>query len=446
MARVVVGSASSVGAVEWTQSSGEITPLVVNSGNFVQGNATGVSDNGALIVGTTGPPRYSEQALQWTNGVGGPISALAPATDSLANSISADGSVIAGDASYGGYETGYMLRSAVLTVIPLNTVTQFMYSTGTTMAANGKVVAGQVNFDSSRPSSVYQSNGTQIFFASPQSTLVSDPTAVSADGSVVVGFLGGGNTDEEPFEWTNRMTTPTPLSPLTLTSGYSAGFATGVSTAGSTIVGEMAANDGSLSTTTGTAFIWDQTTGVSQSLQQVLTGYGLGSELSGWTLTEATAISPDSSTIVGVGMYQGQEESWLVHLTTPTPTPTSPTPTSPTPTAPTPTTPTPTPIPTNPPKSPTSGATRTKTLLTAQPRPSNFGRTVTFIATVQSLGHGGGTPMGDVAFYDGTTLLGYAPLKGGKAKLSTSSLTVTTHKIRRGTREVETSKPANPAH
>ncbi len=138
----------------------------------------------------------------------------------------------------------------------------------------------------------------------------------------------------------------------------------------------------------------------------------------------------------------------LRFVTTPTPTPApTPTPTpAPTPTpSPTPTpTPTPAPIPTptpgptstptpapgKPPASPTSGANRTKTLLTSKPRPSNVGRTVTFVATVESVGRGGGTPIGDVTFYDGTTVLeSGVGLKRGKASLSISSLTVGTHKI-----------------
>ena len=131
----------------------------------------------------------------------------------------------------------------------------------------------------------------------------------------------------------------------------------------------------------------------------------------------------------------------LLGTATPTPAPT-PTPTpSPTPTP----TPTPTPSPTRTPtlrpppspapppkaplKSPTSGAKRTKTLLYAQPRPANVGRKVTITATVESLGHGGGTPFGEVAFYDGPNLLSYARLKAGKARYSTATLVATTHKM-----------------
>jgi streptogramin lyase len=80
---------------------------------------------------------------------------------------------------------------------------------------------------------------------------------------------------------------------------------------------------------------------------------------------------------------------------------------------------------------PTSGgAHRTKTLLTAKPRPSNFGQNVTVVATVEYVGRGGGKPIGDVTFYDGAIVLeSDVALKGGKATLKISSLSVGPHRI-----------------
>jgi streptogramin lyase len=82
------------------------------------------------------------------------------------------------------------------------------------------------------------------------------------------------------------------------------------------------------------------------------------------------------------------------------------------------------------PGSPTSGAHRTKTLLTAKPRPSSFGQRVTFVATVESVGRGGRRPIGDVTFYNGAIVLeSNVALKGGKATLKISSLSVGPHRI-----------------
>jgi Bacterial Ig-like domain (group 3) len=201
----------------------------------------------------------------------------------------------------------------------------------------------------------------------------------------------------------------------------------------------MAPSSVLMADTTSTAFIWNQATNETENLQDVLTAsFGLGSALSGWKLTEATAVTPDGKTIVGIGNDpQGRLESWIVHLgrSTPTPTPT-PTPPTPTPTPIPPPTPSPTPSPIGipppapaptpalPPSSPAAGPRRTKTVLTAQPKSSTFGRTITLTASVANLGRGGGSPIGDVTFFDGSTDLGAVALNHGKARLRTSDLPV----------------------
>ena len=64
------------------------------------------------------------------------------------------------------------------------------------------------------------------------------------------------------------------------------------------------------------------------------------------------------------------------------------------------------------------------TALVSSPNPSTVGEEVTFTATVTT----GAT--GTVKFYSGTTVLGTVSLTGDTASLSTSTLTVGTHKIK----------------
>ena len=74
---------------------------------------------------------------------------------------------------------------------------------------------------------------------------------------------------------------------------------------------------------------------------------------------------------------------------------------------------------------------RTKTVVTAKPRSSNFGRLITLTATVRNLDHAGGVPTGGfVTFLDGKRILGMAPLSLGTASLTTSSLLVGRNSIR----------------
>jgi len=184
------------------------------------------------------------------------------------------------------------------------------------MSANGAVVAGNPGGGMGGLSGTWQwKNGTLI--QSPGGTGYA--TAVSPDGSVVVGSTGtngsGGLT--QAFEWTSAGVTP-----LTWPAGYVTGSATAVSTAGSTIVGEMSppgnGGGGGGGGQPSAAFIWNQATGV-QNLQQLLIANdGLGPSLTGWTLTAATGITPDGNTIVGNGIdRQGQQEGWIAKLNPP---------------------------------------------------------------------------------------------------------------------------------
>jgi hypothetical protein len=74
-----------------------------------------------------------------------------------------------------------------------------------------------------------------------------------------------------------------------------------------------------------------------------------------------------------------------------------------------------------------SGVASTTTL-SSSPNPSTPGQLIAFTATVAPSG-GGGTPTGQVRFFDAATLLGQAPLNGGVAALSSSTLAAGTHSI-----------------
>ncbi len=75
--------------------------------------------------------------------------------------------------------------------------------------------------------------------------------------------------------------------------------------------------------------------------------------------------------------------------------------------------------------------TTTTALAAPTPNPSNFGQSVTFVATVTASGGGAPPPAGElVTFLDGTTTLGTAPLDGaGVATFTTSTLAPGLHTI-----------------
>ena len=145
-ASVVVGNAIQ-GPIYWTQSTGPVF-LHDSSGNIYPGVANGVSGNGSVIVGDIGNPAglMGVGAFRWANGIAAPIPQLA---NGYANSVSTDGTIIAGDIPVTGGSSPYMLTGATLEIIPLppgdysnQGVPGSIPFIGTTMSANGAVVAG----------------------------------------------------------------------------------------------------------------------------------------------------------------------------------------------------------------------------------------------------------------------------------------------------------------
>ena len=76
-------------------------------------------------------------------------------------------------------------------------------------------------------------------------------------------------------------------------------------------------------------------------------------------------------------------------------------------------------------------AASTFTLVFATNSPTALGQRATFTAAVIALG-GASTPTGTVAFIEGITVLGTAPLSGGVATFSTTALAAGPHAHRRG--------------
>ncbi len=304
-------------AFYWTQASG-LVYLLNSLGHDVSGVANAVSGNGSIIVGSMpdGSGGIGSMAFEWANGVAAPLPQPA-ATAVSANSISQDGSIIAGDISTGNVGTGmnasgFTLTGTTIVTFPPSNLN--LLTTGTIMSANGSVAAGNIEGGLGISTPYQWTNGALVSW--PGSTSYSTVAkAISPDGSVVVGSMGvNGNGDTNPFEWTNGTVTSVTL-PAGFVVGSAMGISSDLSSDGATIVGSMAPNASGQYAEGGTAFIWTRASGI-QNLQHVLTAdYNLGSSLAGWTLTEATAITPDGNTIVGNGTDpQGQQEGWIVNL------------------------------------------------------------------------------------------------------------------------------------
>jgi uncharacterized membrane protein len=103
---------------------------------------------------------------------------------------------------------------------------------------------------------------------------------------------------------------------LGLSEGYYSSCASAISADGSIVVGYMHCEGNQSSGQTQCAMIWDQTHGMRLLSDALVQEYGL--DLNGWTLVDAYDISPDGRAIVGLGINpQGGFEAWRVILPEP---------------------------------------------------------------------------------------------------------------------------------
>jgi probable HAF family extracellular repeat protein len=229
--------------------------------------------------------------------------------------VSGDGRIAAG---YGPASAGWGgIVPEVAFVAPFVGVGQYLRqpdhvhsSFPTALSADGSVLVGY------RDSGFGEAERREGFLWSPERGLVglggmptqtnSMASGVSADGSVIIGtaWNDGWPQSGRAVRWTDGGALDLGTLP-----GHSGSVATGVSGDGSLVVGtSFGAGDS-------TGFIWDEANGM-RPLTDVLVG--LGVDLEGWQLRNATAISADGSTIVGSGRDPvGREVGWLVTIPEP---------------------------------------------------------------------------------------------------------------------------------
>ncbi|WZB69917.1 autotransporter domain-containing protein [Achromobacter xylosoxidans] len=179
-------------AVTWTNGSATATDLGVSYGQ--SSGVTGISANGAVIVGWSGLfNNHDRQAVSWTNGATSPtnLGMLEGGTESIATAVSADGSVIIGDANFGANPDithAVSWSQGATTPTDLGSLHGYDSTTATALSANGAVIVGSSYSDYSDTQAVAWINGATTPTAlGALGGNHSAATAISADGTVVVG-------------------------------------------------------------------------------------------------------------------------------------------------------------------------------------------------------------------------------------------------------------------
>ncbi len=310
----VVGKAHTQGqseAFRWTRDSG-MEFLGELSGREHRPISLGVSADGSVVVGydSRGPSAYNWEAWRWTAGTGmiglGYIIGGDPTYDlSCATDLSADGTVIVGNTTSPAGRTAFHWTEATgmvgigdLSGGNFDSLAEGVSDDGNTIIGRSSAANGDEAFRWTAATGMVSLGALPGAPNPPWPRDVSVAFDVSADGEVVVGFAWDGSGQNVPFRWTEA----TGMVGIGVLDEQDDSYAHAVSEDGSVIVGESG----------GRAFIWTAQTGIRDLTDYLATDYNL--DLQGYVLTNATGISNDGMTIVGMSDH---DDSWIVVIPEP---------------------------------------------------------------------------------------------------------------------------------
>jgi probable HAF family extracellular repeat protein len=303
-AHLPVGQSLQTRAFRWSDAEGMVALGTLPGGGANW--ATAASLDGSVVVGAGVDSSLKSQAFRWTSATGMVgLGFLSGYANSYAASVSATGTVVVG---YGNYN--YLIANQAfrwtsgggMTSLPFLTNSSY-YAKASGISANGSVVVGEDRSSSASQRAVRWVNGSVAGLGFPPGQNHSVATAVSSDGSVVVGYgynvVAGEFYPHQAFRWAMS----SGIASLGFLPGASESDAYAVSADGSAIVG----------TSGGRAFIYDPVRGMRDLQKNLIINHGAG--LSGWTLNFASGISSSGTTIVGYGTDpNGNGQAWKVTL------------------------------------------------------------------------------------------------------------------------------------
>lgn len=306
----VVGQASSDSGFEafcWTEAGG-MTGLGFVSGGFGESVAFDCSADGSVVVGQSTNIEGGVQGFRWdtTSGIMTALNDLPGGEEQgAAYAVSADGSMIVGSGQTATDDEAVRWSSGTDAETIHDGVLFFRTSGARAVSPDGLVVGG---FGYSEPETgvrgyLWTGAGGMSLGSIPGASGDTYVNGISDAGDVAVGW-GLSASSLEAFRWTidGGM-----ASLGLLTDGFFS-EATAVSADGSIVVGNCMTFGGNV------AFVWEESLGM-VPMSDFLTANGI--DVAGWTLTHAAGISADGSRIVGSGINpDGEQEAWLADLGT----------------------------------------------------------------------------------------------------------------------------------
>jgi uncharacterized membrane protein len=307
--------------------------------------AYGVNGNGSVVTGLRLFPGGTSPvyAFRWTSTTGlqnmGALGGNFPSSEGYG--VSADGSHIVGFTTTSQGTRAF--RTNGLVMQSLGVFPGWSSSFATAISADSNTVVGRGQNGENRAFRWTSAGGMESLGALPGHFGVSIATGVSGNGSEIVGISGGSGTARRAFQWSSAG-----MSELSLLPNAYDSDANAISSDGTTIVGtirfapssnsvavrwtrsgiveQLGTLDAGARATNANGtlvvgdsssgpFLWSNVLGMA-NLNTYLPS--LGVNLTGWMLTNATGISADGSTIIGLGSHNGAPEAWVATIPEPT--------------------------------------------------------------------------------------------------------------------------------
>ena len=320
---------------------------------YAASRATAASSDGTIVVGTASTIDGQNQAFRWNaqQGLGG-LGFVPGGTSSMATAVSADGAVVvgSGDAANGdppapavafrwaaaGMQRVDSLPGSSLChaggvsgdgTLVVGTCLQINNSAFVWTAETGAVALSRFGGGSNQQSTaaaisrdggsivgtghpsltgavMWTANGSAAVLGKLPGDVEGSATAVSRDGSIVVGSSMDPAGSHRMFRWTQQGGMVALGGSIESLRGS---FATSMSGDGRIVVGWGSTPAGEV------ALIWDAEHGLRRLDAALSIDYQ--TEIAGWSLQRATAVSGDARTIAGYGANpQGQTEAWIIEL------------------------------------------------------------------------------------------------------------------------------------
>ncbi len=287
------------------QAQTESQPIPQFAGGWLESIAFGVSSVGPTVTGYGLRPNYTDGGFRWSPSTGTqylPIP-VGGGASTYPTAITPDAAVIVGNSSLGCTRWG----PSGPEVLPNPDG-----STGaaaTAVSPDGSVIAGYSSSPAqSLNATLWRPGIAPVRLGAFPGREVTVARAVDATGANVVGEAVDPSGYGAAFRWSAAGGMQ--LIGFVAQTDYDAGLE-GISADGRTAVGYSHGSAGFLGSK---AAIWRESRGFQFLADVLTTEYGV--DLADWSLTDATAITPDGSTIIGWGTRDGALfEGWLIHLT-----------------------------------------------------------------------------------------------------------------------------------